>query len=162
MALNKKTQTGKKPHPYASFWQRAAAGTVDLLLLFIAYDTLVTLTGIGISWERELEGLPSMEAMMNPTISFYLNIILTEIFFLFYFVVFVSSPMRATLGMQLLGLTLVDQANNRISWQCALVRYISVTFSMAFLFIGFLMMLWTEKRQALHDQITGTFVLQSK
>ena len=150
----------KTPH-YASFWQRLAAGVIDVVIVVIAYDVMAAFTVLGIEWERELEGLPPMAVPMSDAMSFYLNIILTEIFILAYFVIFLSSKRRATLGMDVLCLTLADEESQKaVTWQRVLLRYISMTFSIAFLFIGFLMMLWTPKRQALHDRLANTVVLQ--
>ena len=150
-----------KTSNFASFWQRLAAGVIDVVIVVIAYDVMATFTVLGIEWERELEGLPPMAVPMSDATSFYLNIILTEIFLLAYFVIFLSSKRRATLGMDVLCLTLADEESQKaVTWQRVLLRYISMTFSIAFLFIGFLMMLWTPKRQALHDRLAGTVVLQ--
>lgn len=147
---------------YASFWQRLGAGVIDVVIVVIAYDVMAAFTVLGIEWERELEGLPPMAVPMSDTASFYLNIILSEIFLLAYFVIFLSSR-RATLGMDVFRLCLVDEESQKaVTWQRVLLRYISMTFSIAFLFIGFLMMLWTPKRQALHDQLAGTVVLSAR
>ena len=146
---------------YASFWQRLGAGVIDVIIVVIAYDAMAAFTVLGIEWERELEGLPPMAVPMSDAASFYLNLILSEIFLLAYFVIFLSSSRRATLGMDVFRLTLVDEESQKaVTWQRVLLRYISMTFSIAFLFIGFLMMLWTPKRQALHDRLANTVVLQ--
>lgn len=146
---------------YASFWQRLGAGVIDVVIVVIAYDAMAAFTVLGIEWERELEGLPPMAVPMSDAMSFYLNIILTEIFLLAYFVIFLSSSRRATLGMDVFRLCLADEESQKaVTWQRVLLRYICMTFSIAFLFIGFLMMLWTPKRQALHDRLAGTVVLQ--
>ena len=131
---------------YASFWQRLGAGVIDVVIVVIAYDVMAAFTVLGIEWERELEGLPPMAVPMSDTASFYLNLILSEIFLLAYFVIFLSSSRRATLGMDVFRLTLVDEESQKaVTWQRVLLRYICMTFSIAFLFIGFLMMLWTPQ-----------------
>jgi uncharacterized RDD family membrane protein YckC len=72
-----------------------------------------------------------------------------------------SSKYRATVGKIALKLIVTDLQGNRISFSKALIRRFAMFLS-AILFIGFLMVLFTKKKQALHDMIAGTLVLNRK
>lgn len=77
-----------------------------------------------------------------------------------YFAFMESSPWQATLGKRAVGIRVTDLEGRRISFLRALGRYMGKFVSTIILFIGFLMSLWTQKRQALHDIMASTVVLQ--
>ena len=81
--------------------------------------------------------------------------------FWLYFGVQESSPYQATLGKRLLGIYVVDIEGNRITLGRALLRALVKTVSQAVIFgvIGFVMALFTPRKQALHDLIANTLVL---
>lgn len=77
-----------------------------------------------------------------------------------YFSVMESSPKRATLGKMTLGLVVVDYKGKRLSFDKAASRFVGRFISALILGIGFLMPLWTKRRQCLHDIIASTLVIQ--
>ncbi len=117
---------------YAEFWKRALAAIIDFLILFIATLAL------------GIVGLPSV-----------LNFIVGILYFAF----FESSEKQATPGKQALGIKVVNAQGQRISFQCALIRDLGKIVSSLILFIGYIMAAFTERSQALHDFIAGTFVI---
>ncbi|HBY76937.1 MAG TPA: hypothetical protein DEG47_08015, partial [Cyanobacteria bacterium UBA11148] len=76
-----------------------------------------------------------------------------------YYAVQESSAKQATIGKQALGIVVTDLQNQRISFIQATIRYFSKIISTIILLIGYLMALFTEKKQALHDIIAGTLVV---
>jgi uncharacterized RDD family membrane protein YckC len=66
------------------------------------------------------------------------------------------------LGKLALGIRVTDLHGKRISFLRALGRYPAKFLSSMILFIGFLMVAWTEHKQALHDMICGTLVLNGR
>ncbi len=78
-----------------------------------------------------------------------------------YFASFESSEWQATVGKRLLGLKVVDLDGERVSFLRATVRYFSKLLSRLIMMIGFLMVLWTKKKQALHDKIASTLIIYS-
>jgi uncharacterized RDD family membrane protein YckC len=76
-----------------------------------------------------------------------------------YFALFESGGMQATPGKRALGLKVVDETAARISIGRATGRYFGKIISGAILYIGFLLAAWSERKQALHDMMAGTFVV---
>lgn len=77
-----------------------------------------------------------------------------------YFAIQESSPKQATIGKQAMGLVVTDTEGQPISFVKASIRHFSKILSALILMIGYIMALFTEKKQALHDMIAGTLVLQ--
>lgn len=69
------------------------------------------------------------------------------------------SATQATLGKMACGIKVTDLDGKRISFARATGRYFSKIISGCILLIGYLMCLWTEKKQCLHDMMAGTLVL---
>lgn len=77
-----------------------------------------------------------------------------------YFALMESSKYGATLGKLALGLKVVDLQGNPLSFWRASARYFSKFFSRLLLGLGFLMMLFTKKKQCLHDLFASSLVLK--
>jgi len=130
------------------------------------------------SWGARLGGFILDNIIINilSSISYYLLIaILGEspaalvgslvIFLLiihFYYAVPLSSG-GMTFGKRAAGVKVlsVDTGNHPSTGQ-AWGRYLGYFVSILILWIGFLMPLWTEKKQALHDMLAGTIVVKNR
>lgn len=104
---------------------------------------------------------PSLLAIYPPNYFKYFMIInlLFFIMSILYFGLLTSSKIQGTIGKRLLGIKVVDGKGNRISFSRAIGRYFAMMVS-CFMFIGFIMAAFTEKKQALHDYIANTFVIK--
>ena len=78
---------------------------------------------------------------------------------LIYFSLMESSPKMATLGKMAMGLVVVDYKGKRLSFDKATSRWLGKFISALTLGIGFLMPLWTKKKQCLHDFMASTLVI---
>ena len=67
--------------------------------------------------------------------------------------------MQATPGKLAFGIEVTDLAGARIGLGRAIARYFAVLLSYLTLCIGFALAGWTRRRQALHDLICGTLVV---
>ena len=76
-----------------------------------------------------------------------------------YYAGFESSRGQATPGKVLMRLEVTDLEGNRISFGRATLRFFAKFISVLIIFIGFIMIGLTKKRQGLHDKIAGTLVL---
>lgn len=72
-----------------------------------------------------------------------------------------SSSSQATWGKQALGIKVTDLDGNPISFARATGRHFGKILSALPLAIGFLLPLFTERKQALHDMIAGCVVVKS-
>lgn len=85
-----------------------------------------------------------------------------EIVFLVMFIYWIlleSSKMQASFGKRALGIRVVDKQGRKLTLLRSLGRNVSKFFSMITLMIGFMMAGWTEKKQALHDIMSGCYVI---
>jgi uncharacterized RDD family membrane protein YckC len=73
-----------------------------------------------------------------------------------------SSDKQATLGKQAMKIVVTDLEGKRIDFVKATIRYFSKIISSLILLIGYIMAAFTEKKQALHDIIAGTLVLNKR
>jgi uncharacterized RDD family membrane protein YckC len=69
-----------------------------------------------------------------------------------------SSKSQATLGKMAVGIKVGNENGERISFLRAVGRYFATFLSTILLFIGYLMVIWDERKQGLHDKIAGTCV----
>jgi len=65
-----------------------------------------------------------------------------------------------TVGGVVLGLKVARQDGERLTFLVALVRAFAGAFSLIFLFLGFLWIVWDKEKQAWHDKIAGTVVVR--
>ncbi len=76
-----------------------------------------------------------------------------------YFAVQESSESQATIGKKAMGIVVTDLDGRRLTFMNATGRYFGKIPSAIFL-IGYIMALFTEKKQALHDILAGTLVVE--
>jgi len=69
-----------------------------------------------------------------------------------------SSPYQATLGKMIFGMKVTDLNGNRISFARATGRHFAKWLSTLILWIGFIMVGFTDRKQGLHDMLAGTLV----
>ena len=83
-----------------------------------------------------------------------INLLLTMASWL-YWALMECSPWQATLGKKMFGLEVTDLEGRRISFLRATGRYFG-----KIIVVGFIMIPFTEKKQALHDMIAGCLVVK--
>ena len=79
-----------------------------------------------------------------------------------YYVLFTASPWQATPGKRAFGIKVTDLSGARIGYGRSTVRYLATFLSAFALTAGYLMVLFTPKRQALHDLLAGTVVVSDE
>jgi uncharacterized RDD family membrane protein YckC len=118
---------------YAGFWRRVAASLIDAIIIIIP------------------------TALINMVIPF-VGIITT----LIYKPVFESSILQATPGKAIMGICVADENGDRINFKMAFIRYLTSFLSGLSFGVGYLMSIFTEKKQSLHDLIARTIVIKSE
>ncbi len=139
-----------KKELYAGFWKRFAAFLIDSVIIFVA-GFMVGIV-FGFWWSLTFGVAKGVE-----TAGYFLGIIVAWL----YYAIMESSPKQATLGKQAVGIKVTDMDKKRISFGKASGRHFSKFFS-SFLFIGFLMIAFTKKKQGLHDIIADCLVVNSE
>ncbi len=142
---------------YGGFWIRVVAAIIDSVILRVVVAPIGLIFG-GIGLASRMSGLPHRGLAI-------LGGGLTSIFLLFgswlYSALMESSSYQATLGKMILGMKVTDLAGNRITFERATGRHFAKFLSAIMLFIGFLMVAFTERKQGLHDILAGTLVRRS-
>ena len=78
---------------------------------------------------------------------------------LLYYSYMESSTYQATVGKLAVGIKVVDVTGARIAFPKALLRNLSKYLSMFILYIGYLMIIFDDRKQGLHDKIADTLVV---
>ncbi len=136
---------------YSGFWRRFAALLIDsvivglvILILSAAMGFSVGVGGVGGAGASAYGILISIAA---PWL---------------YWAGMESSKHQATIGKMALGMAVTDQFNNRISFLRATVRYFGKILSTLTLLVGFIMAAFTRRKQALHDMLAGSLVVNAE
>ena len=134
-----KNKPYKKPNKkkiYAGFWVRLIAGIIDLVILWVIYLILAFI----------------------PIIGWIFSIFVSWL----YFAIQHSSSKQATLGMKALDIKITDEKLSKISFWRASGNYFVSYFSYLLLFIGFIMIAFTSRKQGLHNFISRTVCIRDK
>lgn len=144
----------------AGFWKRTAAYLLDGMLLGIAgYAVqlpLLLLAGLG-PWSSS----PTLGSDFGPVVilmilaAYLLPIGIQAV----YYAWFHSSQRQATLGKLAIGIKVVGMDGGRITFARGIGRYFGFLLSGFTLGIGYLLAAFTDRKQALHDMIASTFVV---
>ena len=119
---------------HAGFWRRFAAAIIDAIIIGMVFLILI----------------------FTPT--FYFGWLLGLVVGWLYYGIMESSTTQATLGKMAMSIVVTDMSGNRVSFGRATGRYFAKIISAIILYIGYLMIAFTEKKQGLHDIIADTLV----
>src|SRR4051812_22898895 len=115
---------------YAGFWRRFVAKMIDQIIICIPWIAIAMLLQAHI-----------------------LGQIVGVLIGIFYFPLFEASSLKATPGKAIMNMAVLTEAGSQLSIGQAFIRFFTGYLSGAILCIGYLMNLFTEKRQTLHDMI---------
>ena len=133
---------------YASIWRRMAAGIIDVVIVMIPFALV--------------QGSSYFTSASDEWVYFSTDPIewLETLAFLVYAAAFQSSSKQATLGMQVMNLRIVREHDmSQVSFARAAMRDVATWLSATLLLVGYLMIAFTAKRQALHDKLASTVVV---
>lgn len=139
---------------YAGFWKRFLAFIIDSFILYVPLTILLVIFILFAAINPD-----------NPLMSIYINLFGNLLFVLatvLYWAIFEASSLQATPGKLALGIKVTDENGQRISFLRALGRNFGKIVSNVTLYIGYVMAGFTVRRQALHDKMAETFVIDKK
>lgn len=142
---------------YGGFWVRVVAYLIDGILLNIVFGIIGAILGVSMipADPTKMESMAGMEDMGRFQL---VALVVTWL----YFALMESSPRGATIGKMALGLRVVDEQGNRISFARATGRFFAKFVSTIILMIGYLMVAFTDRKRGLHDMIAGTLVIKNR
>ncbi|MGN6400772.1 MAG: RDD family protein [Flavisolibacter sp.] len=123
---------------YGNFWERFLASLIDGVILIIPNILL--------------------EVIVDGVESTLISIAIGWI----YCASMESGRSQATFGKRAMGLKVTDLNANPISFGQATARHFGKYLSMLILCIGYLMMLWDDKNQTLHDKMANTLIIKNR
>ena len=126
-----------EPKAYANFGYRFEALFIDWIILVIPYSLIMYLMPAGI------------------------NSLLCIIMYWIYFAKQESGNSQATFGKKAVGLKVITVNGDRLSFGQASGRYFGKIISALILCIGYLMIIWDDRGQALHDKMADALVIRS-
>lgn len=132
---------------FAGFWVRFAAALIDGVIFGISTSVVGFLLGL-IFGQKLLQSLSGISYIL----SFFLQI--------GYYVLFQASAGQ-TLGKKAMRIKVVNEKGSTPSIGVFFLReIIGKLVSAIILMIGYFMVIWDGKKQALHDKIAGTYVIR--
>ena len=135
---------------YGGFWRRVLAYGIDLALVFVASAVIGVVSGLA----AVLLHMPPQEVrLFDGILGFVIGFL--------YFPLLESSEYGATFGKLWLGMRVVDEDGEQISFGRALVRYFAKILSGLLVGLGFLIVGVTPRKRGLHDMIAGTMVMRA-
>jgi len=158
----------EQPTPrYASFGNRLLAFIIDSIILSfisaIIYVPALFFAGFQdfIARPKPIEQDEAMDFAFQLVGVFGLLFLLTTLVYWLYFAYQESGMHQATIGKRVMNIKVTDLNGNRISFGRASGRFFGKILSRMIMWIGFIMAAFTEKKQALHDIIAETLVIES-
>lgn len=152
---------------YAGFWRRFAAALIDgLIMSAVQWVLQLVLTGVGVinidEFMKDFEANPDTVDWGPLLAMFWILGAVMFVVQILYFAIMESSKYQATLGKMVLGIVVTDTDGKRISFGRAIGRNLGKIVSQIILFIGYLMVAFTEKKQGLHDIMAKCLVVVKK
>lgn len=144
---------------YAGFWRRAGAFVLDSLILGFGFYAVIAIifvammfTGAATDFDANNPPVWVMGAYLAVVVLYYLVAAM-------YYSLQESSVHQASVGKRALGIKVTDAEGRRLTRGKALARWFSATLSYLTLYIGFVMSAFTQRKQALHDVVASTLVV---
>lgn len=147
---------------YAGFWVRFFAGLLDIAFLTPPLMILIYLSGAGdvqtVRVENSFESYSAFSASVKNNYTDIISYALSVV----YIGYFLSSKKQATLGKSVLGIYVGNPDGSKLSFFKALARAAASIITSVSLGIGFLLVIFTKEKTALHDLICNTRVFHGK
>lgn len=133
---------------YAGFWKRCAALFIDGLILGLSSIVLMAVLAVVLGMQSAL-----------TVVLFYLLMFGMSAY---YFVTMEAGPRSATYGKRWLKLRVLDGEGKRLDKRRALARWFAHGVSNITCYIGYLIQPFNARKQALHDIISNTTVVDDE
>lgn len=148
------------PTNYASFWQRFAAVFLDGI--FVGLIGCIPQIGLFAIAFALVQPESDQDAAIAMNVGNILANCVGLVIGCVYYPLLESSERQATWGKRIIGIRVVTLDGGRISFAQGLGRYLAKIFlSGCGCGIGYLLPFFTEKKQALHDLVAGTLVVEN-
>ncbi len=138
-------------YDYAGFLVRLLAATLDLFFLAVIQLFILLLI------EPRFFHVPQIYLAGQASLGVYL---FGSISAWLYSAIFECSAWQATPGKRLLGIRVLSERGEGLSFLLTSLRFVGKVVSVGLLGAGFLLILFTQRKQALHDLLVGSLVVR--
>ncbi len=146
---------------YAGFWKRFAAYLIDKIILGVVtlfiFVPMLALIGFSAAAQESYEE-PSME-LVFALFSAYVGAVCVAFVGEWLYFALLESMKGATIGKMALGIKVTDMNGNMVTFGRATGRYFGKILSSLTFCIGYIIAGFTQQKQALHDIIAKTLVV---
>lgn len=133
---------------YAGFWIRWVANFIDGFVIGIGNQIIITISSL------------LLYALGLPDVAIFVASITLSFAITFIYFVWLTYTKGATLGKMAVGIKVISVDNNRLTLGKVVMREIvGKILSTITLFVGYLMVAFTAKKQGLHDIVAGSVVV---
>ncbi len=150
--------------PYGGFWIRFLAYLIDRIIISIVAAPfvfiLVAPTIIRIAREAEQNQEPPPELIVSMLAGISTFLVLVFVGYWLYEAILTSSAWQGTIGKRILRLKVTDEQGNRIGFGRSTGRFFAKILSHLVMYIGFIMIAFTDRKRGLHDMLAGTLVVK--
>jgi uncharacterized RDD family membrane protein YckC len=147
-------------HAFAGFWRRVAAWLIDSLLLTVGLVIVVVVVSVFAAIGLASSGQTITDQNAGG-LQVALYVILLVLSWLYY-AGLESSAWQGTIGKRIMRLLVTDAYGRRIGFGRATGRHFGKLLSGLVVFVGYLMIAFTEQKQGLHDLMAGTLVVRQQ
>ena len=153
-----------QPHPHAGFISRFLAFVIDLVIINVVSIVIIASTGLILGFFGLDNTLGPVKAVVDFLITTLENAALvitlsfSTIFGLLY-LLFFWVLVGFTPGKAIFGLRIVRPNGQRLTLGRAVLRLVGYWLSAMLIFLGFILIIFDNRRQGLHDKIADTIVI---
>jgi uncharacterized RDD family membrane protein YckC len=148
---------------YAGFWKRVAALLIDKLILgfgaMIILIPIFIMFGLGIAFNSDNMNMEDNAGFILAFIGAYMMLICFVFIMDWLYFALLESKKGATLGKMVLNIKVTDMNGNPVSFGRASGRYFGKILSGLTLGIGYIIAGFSQQKQALHDILAKTLVV---
>lgn len=142
---------------YAGFWLRFIAAFADIIILLAVSFLLLLIAGSSII------GLLGLSAEQSESLGYVYGYAFPFAFVVlqwFYSSILESTKRRATVGKMIVKIKVCDTEGRKLTLLLSAARNAFKMLSLLMLFVGFVTIFFTQRKQALHDLICGCLVIR--
>lgn len=144
----------EKNYKFAGFGQRLGALLIDSLIIFIFVAICIRILANSNLHFSEMDG----SSIIGIILMYFLGLPLLGII---YQSAFECSKFQGTPGKIAIGIKVVTKQGSRVSFFQAFIRNLGKIISSSILYIGFLIALFNDEKQTLHDMMSSTYVISA-
>jgi uncharacterized RDD family membrane protein YckC len=146
---------------YGGFWLRVVAMLLDGVVLSVVITPIIFLVMFpAVKQAVDDAQRGSQDPPMELFARMFAVIPLIYLVNWLYDSLLTCSSWQGTVGKRVLRLKVIDQAGNRVSFGRATGRSLSKIFLSGILYVGYIMVAFTDRKQGLHDMIAATYVVR--